>query len=54
MRGVAYRGIDDLGVERCLLVGNVGIKLHARLLTILQVHLAGGLAMSTSLEVLSV
>ena len=49
-----YAGIDDLGVNRRVLVGNVGIELHAWLLTILQVYLASELASSASFEVLPI
>ena len=41
--GIAHRGVDDLGVERCVLVGDVGVELHARLLAVFQVYLTGEL-----------
>ena len=50
---IAHGGIDDLGMERRVLVGEVG-ELHARFLAVLPVHLAGELAPTTGLEVLAV
>lgn len=52
--GVAHRGVDNLDAERRVLVGDVGVELHARFLAVLQVNLAGKLAPATGLEVLTV
>jgi hypothetical protein len=54
MGGVAHCGIDDLGVERRVLVGDVGVKLHARFLAVFQVHLTGTVPTAAGLEVLAV
>lgn len=51
--GVAHRGVDDLDVERRVLVVDVGVELHARFLTVLQVHLCGELSPAASPTVIT-
>ena len=54
MGRIAHRSIDDLGVIWRVLVGDVGVELHARFLSVFQVHLAGKLPPTTSFEILAV
>lgn len=54
VRGVPHCSVDDLGMEWRKLVGNMGVKLYARLLAILEIHLAGRLAATTRTEILPI
>jgi len=52
--GIAHRGVDDFGVEGRVLVGDVGVELHAWLRAVPQVYLPGGLSSAAGPEVLPV
>ena len=47
---VAHGGIDDLGMERRVLVGEVGVKRYARLLAVLQVGVWGSMEQKTGVS----
>ena len=44
VRCVSHRGVDDLGMKGCVLVGNVSIEGDAGIVAVFQVYLTGGLA----------
>ncbi len=52
--GVADRGVDDLGMERGILVGDVRVEGRARVVPVPGVHLAPGLADAAGPEPLAV
>ena len=54
MRGLAGVRGDDLGIERRVAVGDVGVELHARFRAVFGVVVSAGLAMSAGAEELAV
>lgn len=47
MRGIANGGVDDLGMEGRVLIGDVSVEGHARIIPIFRVHLARRFAASS-------
>ena len=54
VRGLAGVRGDDLGIERRVTIGDVGVELHARLRAVFGVVVGAGLAMSAGAEKLAV
>ena len=54
MRCIPHRGIDDFGVEGGILIGHVGIKRHAGIIAVFEIHLSGGCATSSGAIALSI
>ena len=52
--GIAHADVDDLGMERGVLVGDVGVEQHAGLAAVLRVDVAASLRMPPGLEALAV
>lgn len=52
--GVADGGADDFGMERGVLVRDVGVELSAGFLTVFEVDLSGEQAAAAGFEVLAV
>ena len=50
----AHRGVDDFGVEGRVVVGDVGVELHARFRAVPRIHLASELTAAPGFEVLAV
>ena len=54
VRGLAGVGGDDLGVERRVAIGDVGVELHARLRAVFGVVVGARLAVAAGPEELAV
>jgi hypothetical protein len=54
MCGLADIGRDDLGMERCVAIGEVSVELHARFRAIFGVVIGAGFAVSASFEKLAI
>lgn len=51
---VTYRSVNDFGGEGRILIGDMGIKLHAWFLAVFQINLTPELPAATRFEVLSI
>jgi hypothetical protein len=54
VRGVTDRGVDDLGMERGILVGDMRVEGRARIVSVPGVHLAPGFTDAAGSEPLAV
>ena len=54
MSCIPHRGVDDLGVKGCVLVGDVSIKGHAGIVAVFRIHLACRFAPPSSAVALAV
>ena len=54
MRGIACIRRNHLGIEGCVLIGDVGVKEHAWFIAITQIDLPGLLSASAGAETLTV
>jgi len=54
IRGIANTDVDDLGAERCVLVGDVGIEQLSRLRAVLGIDVACALGLASGPESLAV
>src|ERR1017187_7129737 len=51
---ISHRGVDDLGVKRCVLVGHMSIKGHAGIVAVFRIHLTRRLAPASGAVALAV
>jgi hypothetical protein len=51
---IAYTDVYDIGVERCILIGDVGIERPSWVAAVFGVNVAGALGLAAGTEILAV